>query len=82
MKSRERVNQWIEDSGKLMPDEDRESLIFEFEESAQEQKSACTAAVDMAFHHAKSHGYTEEETESHVMMACLHAGEIDEQQSD
>ena len=46
-----------------------------FDTVEAEQKSACTAAVDMAFDHAMSHGYDNEETESHVMMACLHAGE-------
>ena len=41
----------------------------------KEQQQDCTAAVDMAFYHARSHGYTKEETESHVMMMCLHAGD-------
>ena len=41
----------------------------------KEQVSNCTAAVDMAFYHANDHDYTEEETESHVMMMCLHAGD-------
>ena len=57
---------------------DIDSLTFLLDKHGGEmkldQRSSCTAAVDMAFHHARSHGYTKEETESHVMMACLHAG--------
>ena len=47
----------------------------DIKELLNEQVSKCTAAVDMAFYHANDHGYTEEETESHVIMMCKHAGD-------
>ena len=70
MKSRDRVNQWIEDNGKLMPDEDRESLIFEFEESAQEQRKACGIMAASAAMHTQS--------AREVNKACLEAVNVDE----
>ena len=45
------------------------------EEAKSDQNRTCTAAVDMAFYHAKSHGYTKKETREHVLMMCRNAGE-------
>lgn len=39
------------------------------------QRNDCTTAVERAFCHAKSKGYTEKETRVHVLMMCRKAGE-------
>ena len=49
MKSRDRVNQWLEDNYMTISVASIESLVFEFEEAAKDQRGKCAIKADALY---------------------------------